>query len=206
MISDFNVTIILVGLFTLVVSLVLHELMHALVGHLLGDDTAKNQGRITLNPMAHVDPLTTIALPLLLLALNQPPIGAAKPVPFNPHNLRWGEYGMALVAVAGPLTNLALAFVGSLLFRFLAVNAFWAEAFAIFTTINVVFFIINMIPIPPLDGSRVLYVFAPDGMRNFMNTMERFGVFLVLSIFILGRDLVNPFLTWAIEIVLNILP
>ena len=197
---------ILVGLVVIVVSMVLHELMHAVTGYLLGDDTAKQQGRITLNPLAHIHPIYTVALPLFLLSLGGPAVGAARPVPFNPSRLKWGEYGMALVALAGPLTNLALAFIGSALFSLISVNQFWADAMQLFISINVVFFVINMLPIPPLDGSRVLYVFMPDSVRDFMRFMEPFGLFVVFAIFIFGQQWLSPFLLEAIDLVIGVLP
>ena len=96
----------------------LHEAMHAFTSHWLGDDTAYLMGRLTLNPLKHIDPMLTIALPILLIIAGLPPFGAAKPVPFNPHRVKFGEYGAALVGIAGPLTNLVLAVVVGLWARF----------------------------------------------------------------------------------------
>ena len=197
---------ILSGLVVIVVSMVLHELMHAVTGYILGDDTAKRQGRITLNPLAHIHPVYTVALPLFLLALGGPAVGAARPVPFNPSRLRWGEYGMALVALAGPLANLALAFIGSALLGLVAASQFWTGALELFVSINVVFFVINMLPIPPLDGSRILYVFMPDTVRDFMRFMEPFGLFVVFAVFIFGQQWLSPLLSGAIDLVIGILP
>src|SRR5664279_3001065 len=101
-----DVTVIIAALVAVLVSIVLHELMHAFVAFKLGDTTAKDQGRLTLNPLAHIDPLTTVALPVFLVAIGLPPFGAAKPVNINPYRLKGQEWGAALVAVAGPLTNL----------------------------------------------------------------------------------------------------
>src|SRR5258708_18997215 len=97
---------------SVLISMTLHEAMHAFVSYWLGDDTAKEQGRLTFNPLAHIDPFMTVLLPVLLMALHAPPFGAAKPVPFNPYRLKFKEYGSALVASSGPLTNLALAILG----------------------------------------------------------------------------------------------
>src|SRR3954463_12463752 len=100
----------LAQLIALVLALTLHEFAHALMSHYLGDTTAKDRGRLTLNPLAHIDPFATLALPLILILLHSPVVfGAAKPVPFNPWAVRWGRWGAALVALAGPLTNLLLA-------------------------------------------------------------------------------------------------
>ncbi len=187
---------------SLVIGISLHEVMHALVGYALGDDTAKRQGRITLNPLAHIDPVMTVAVPLVMYVFFGVLIGAAKPVPFNPRNLRWGEYGMALVALAGPLTNLLLAFIGGLILHYLGIG-FWAEVLIIFISLNVVFFVLNMLPIPPLDGSRVLYVFAPNSVRKFMEAMERFGIILVLFLFLFLYEHIRPLLRWVFDFVTN---
>lgn len=197
-------TMLVIGLPAIIIAITLHEMMHAWVGYLLGDDTAKSRGRITLNPLAHINIFTTIALPLMLLLLGFPPVGAAKPVPFNPHRLRWGEYGMALVALAGPLTNLALAIAGSLVYHLAGGHDFLAQASLIFASVNIGFFVFNMIPFPPLDGSRVLYVIAPDGVRDFMNTLEQFGVFLILFIFIFAGQYISPLLEWVNDFILNL--
>ena len=181
-------TILIIALPAIIIAISLHEMMHAWVGYLLGDDTAKQHGRITLNPLSHIDPVMTVAMPFVLLLIGLPPIGAAKPVPFAPHRLRWGEYGMALVALAGPLTNLLLAILGSLIYRLVGGDGFWGEASLLFIAINIGFFVFNMIPFPPLDGSRVLYVIAPDSVRSFMNMLERFGVWLIIIILFLAPN------------------
>ena len=106
-----DITYLIIVLVTILLSMTLHEAMHAFMGYFLGDDTAKAQGRLSLNPIKHIDPIMTIALPLFLAVMGGPIFGGAKPVPFNPHKVRYGEWGAALVAIAGPLTNLLIAFV-----------------------------------------------------------------------------------------------
>jgi Zn-dependent protease len=164
----------------------LHEAMHGFVAHWLGDPTAQNAGRLTLNPLKHIDLFTTILLPIVLISLGAPPIFAAKPVPFNPNLLKYDEFGMALVGVAGPLTNLLLAVIASLIFRSIdaKLHGVSFDAFILFIETNVAFFIFNMIPFPPLDGSRLLYAFAPEGLQEVMMKIEGMG-FMSVLVFIL---------------------
>ena len=186
--------ILLIFFPVILIAIVTHELMHAVVGYWLGDDTAKMQGRISLNPLAHIDPMLTVVVPLVLAIMGAPVVGAARPVPFNPSRLKFGEYGVALVALAGPLTNLILAALGLLVFQRLSPGSgFWVDFFGHFVLVNVGFMIFNMIPLPPLDGSRVLYVFAPDAVRRVMDSIEQMGIFVVLILFVLIFQLeVNP--------------
>src|SRR5687768_4277206 len=133
-----DITYILVVLGVILISMTLHEAMHAFVGYWLGDDTAKHEGRLTLNPLAHIDLFTTILMPLFLVMLGAPPFGAAKPVPFNPYRIKWGEYGAALVGASGPLTNLALALLSGGIIRMFSLQLpdFWLGVLATFTLVN----------------------------------------------------------------------
>ena len=141
-------------------SIILHELAHGVVAYWLGDQTAKLSGRLTLNPIKHIDPFMSILLPVLLAMAGMPIFGGAKPVPINTRNLKGGVWGFALVAIAGPLTNLILAFIFFLFGHF--TGAFYVDGFGgmlcyIGMVLNMGFCLFNIIPIPPLDGSRVLY-------------------------------------------------
>jgi Zn-dependent protease len=168
----------------LVVSITLHEAMHAFTSHWLGDDTAEREGRISLNPIRHIDPYMTLLLPLITLVLFQVPLLAAKPVPFNPNRVRFEEFGAALVGVVGPLTNLLLAIFGAgILNLFGGGLGFELDRIvSIFVLINVGLFVFNMIPIPPLDGSRLLYAFAPEPVQRFMASLEQFGIFIIFGL------------------------
>lgn len=181
--SGANLAVVLVSI---IIALSLHEAMHAYVAHWLGDDTAHDMGRLTLNPLKHIDALTTVLLPMVLIISGLPPFFVAKPVPFNPDRVKFEEFGAALVGVAGPLTNLALAVIAALIFRANGADtgSFFNNALIIFTEVNVAFFIFNMIPFPPLDGSRLLYAFAPEPLQEVMRQIESFG-FMGIIIFML---------------------
>jgi len=178
---------------SLLIAMSFHEAMHAFTGHSLGDDTAQREGRLTLNPLAHIDLYTTILLPIVMVLLHLPPILAAKPVPFNPNRVKGGEFGAAVVGIAGPFTNLALACVSALFFRLLpSMSVNLADFLVIFTAVNTGLFIFNMIPFPPLDGSRVLYAFAPEPLQNLMRTIEQFGFISILLFFFVLYQFVGP--------------
>lgn len=181
---DFSLDIftIVVMLGTLIIGISLHEMMHAWTGLKLGDTTARDEGRISLNPLSHIDPVLTILLPIVTLVLFQAPILVAKPVPFNPGNVRFDEFGAALIALAGPLTNFALALLGAALILLLSPVGVLQDILLIFTSLNVAIGVFNLIPIPPLDGSRVLYAFAPDAIRRVMEQLEQFGIFIVFAL------------------------
>lgn len=177
----------------LMFSVILHEVAHGYMANFLGDPTAKLQGRLTLNPISHIDLLGTIILPLLLVMSGSSIlIGYAKPVPYNPYNLR-GKYGEALVAAAGPGTNILLALIFGLSIRFFGatMDPDLASAFMVITSINIFLAIFNLIPIPPLDGSKVLSIILPGalgrGYESIRMSFERLGVLmgtlLILCIF-----------------------
>lgn len=179
----------------ILVSMMLHELMHGFVALKLGDDTARLLGRLSFNPLRHVDPFMTVLLPLLIVitngisGTNVPVFGGAKPVPVNSANLR-SEWGMALVAAAGPLVNLVLAFVSYGIA--VSVDASSADivgrVLGTSIAVNLGFFAFNILPIPPLDGSRVLYALAPDFVRRGMNMVEQYGTVFVFALVLLFND------------------
>lgn len=203
--ANIDFVYIAIVLVVILFSMTLHEAMHAYASYWLGDDTAKLQGRLSLNPIKHIDPFLTILLPLLLALTGAPIFGGAKPVPFNPHNVRWGEWGAALIALAGPLTNFALAFIA---FSFwvlagLPQQGIEGQIFGASVIVNIGFFIFNMIPIPPLDGSRVLYALAPEFARRAMEAMEQFGILIVFAIILFADTAFENFFAKAIGLFLD---
>ena len=174
------------SLVALILGLTLHEFAHALMGHYLGDTTAQEAGRLSINPLVHIDPLTTLALPLLLILAGSPVVfAAAKPVPFNPWQVRYGRWGAALVAIAGPLTNLVLAIIFGLYLRFAPIGPNVGQFFYTIVVTNVALFVFNLIPFPPLDGSRVLYAASPIQVREVMDRIESAG-FMAIVVFMVA--------------------
>ena len=199
---------VLIAFVIVLVSMIFHELAHGLVAYWLGDDTAKSEGRLTLNPTKHLDPFLSILLPLIMFISGGPVFGGAKPVPVNSRNLKHGVWGMALVAIAGPLTNFVLALVGFLIGyytgAFMTGVGIWGEILADVVTINLGFGVFNLIPIPPLDGSRVLYAIAPDGVRNVMAQMERWGILVVMLLVVLAPGVISAIMGGAINGILEV--
>jgi Zn-dependent protease len=214
-----NFYLLIYALPALLVAISLHEMMHSVVGYWLGDDTAKLHGRISFNPLRHIDPLTTVALPLILILAGLPPFAAAKPVPINLYRLKFQEFGMALVGIAGPLTNLLLAIIFILVLKFvnpaalsllaeskIAINSSYLTGFLCYSVlINIGLFIFNMIPFPPLDGSRVLYALSPEPIQKVMMQIERMGFTAILLFMFVGFPLISPVISNAQQILISFL-
>jgi Zn-dependent protease len=182
---------IITTLAILLFSAIVHEVSHGLMAEKLGDDTAREEGRITLNPIPHIDPFGSILLPLVLLLAHSPIIfGAAKPVPVNFNRLRNPKSGMALVSLAGPLSNflLAILFVGTLKLglQFNFLTDFSTQVLYTGIILNLVLGVFNLIPIPPLDGSKILVSLGSDRFMYALLSYERSGFILVIIFLYLG--------------------
>lgn len=193
-------------IFTLIVllySVIVHEIAHGAVALRLGDPTAKLAGRLTLNPLKHLDPFGSVLLPLLLFLLRVPIlIGWAKPVPYDPRRLRNPRTGAALIGAAGPVSNLALAAVfgaGVRLIASMPEEPFLGTLAALFSIVvrtNIVLAIFNLVPIPPLDGSRVLFALLPPRARGVEFILHQYGFFLLLFFIAMGFKLIVPLINW----------
>ncbi len=211
---DISAQIVHIGIVlgVILLSMTLHEAMHAFMGYFLGDDTAKAQGRLTLNPIKHIDPFMTILLPVILaLTPGAPIFGGAKPVPFNPNRVRYGDWGAALVAIAGPLTNFVIAFLAFGIGVLSGVitsqgveTTLVGQIIMLTMSVNLGFFVFNMLPIPPLDGSRVLYAFAPETVRRGMEMIERYGVMVVFAIVLIASPVISQIMITCMNAIISL--
>ncbi len=202
MTSDFN--IMLFSVIVLIFSAIIHEYMHGWAANQLGDPTARLAGRLTLNPLAHIDPFGSIFLPLILILSKVGFVfGWAKPVPFNPYNLRDQKYGPAKVAAAGPLANLVVAAVFGLLVRLLRAHPLWLAnlpllipLLEVIVFINVLLAVFNLVPIPPMDGSKIIMPFLPYSWQLRFIQLEKHGMLLVLLFIMFGFSLIIPIINF----------
>jgi Zn-dependent protease len=195
-----NETIILIfQLAVLLFSVMVHEVSHGVVAHALGDDTAKETGRLTLNPLKHLDPFGSVILPLMLFLTSGGSLifGWAKPVPYNPYRLKNPGLGAALIGVAGPITNFLLAIIFSVLIRVIISTGIGSLMplvlfFNIIVFLNVLLGIFNLVPIPPLDGSRLVLWLIPDRYLRFKILLEQYGLLILLFFIFWGFRLIFP--------------
>lgn len=195
----------LFGLVVFIYSVVIHEVSHGLAAQAMGDDTAERMGRLSLNPLKHIDMFGSIILPLLLLVAGSPFVfGYAKPVPYDPRNLRDQKYGPIKVAMAGPASNIVIALVFGLMLRFFpeALPAtLIPQLFAMIVAINLVLAVFNLFPIPPLDGHWVLVTLLPARFYHFKAWLYRYSIFLFLIFLILIYPFVYPVVPWLFHLI-----
>lgn len=190
----------------MILSVVVHEVMHGYVAELLGDPTARLAGRLTLNPLKHLDPVGSVLIPIIATLSGVPFFGWAKPVPFNPYNLRAGKWGPGLVAAAGPVSNLLLAVLFAVILHFSYLFPFSQEIgrslLAFIVVVNVGLAVFNLIPIPPLDGSKVLFAILPHRFEKVLHVLERYQLILLIGVIFLAGNVVGPLVQWVARLLI----
>ena len=194
--------IIIFSLIILLFSIVIHEVSHGQVAYYLGDPTAKYAGRLTLNPIKHLDPFGSIILPLFLVITRSPfIIGWAKPVPINPYNFKNPKWDNVKVAIAGPGANLFIAlFFGSLV-RFFPLLSALLPLFSLIIGYNLLLAIFNLIPIPPLDGSHILFNLLPERAYQVKKFLRQYGTLLLLLFLFFGINLLDPLISFLYQLI-----
>lgn len=189
----------------LIFSIVIHEVSHGAMAYYLGDPTAKYAGRLTLNPLKHLDPIGSVILPLLLVVIRSPILfGYAKPVPINPYNFRDQKYGSLKVSLAGPGANLAVAVFFGLLLRFIPLLSSFSGLIQIFSYIvyiNILLAVFNLLPIPPLDGSHVLFTFLPPSAIKIKIFLQQFGFFILIFIILFLFPWIALVINWIFSLI-----
>ena len=211
---------------SLVIGFALHEAGHAYSANYLGDGTSKAQGRLTLNPLKHLDPFGSVLLPLMLIAIQWPIIqqggnpiifAAAKPVPVNPNNFKRPFADFAFVAAAGPMVNIGLVFLGALALNFSNPGTLAWEFLSTFIWMNIVLAMFNLLPIPPLDGSKIIAGFLPRDIARQIISLDRIGFIIIIGVIMLGNltgfDLIGTWILYganamapAIQFLATLLP
>ncbi|MCX6736473.1 MAG: site-2 protease family protein [Candidatus Parcubacteria bacterium] len=192
----------------LIFSVVIHEVSHGFMANILGDHTAKRMGRLTLNPIKHLDPVGSVLVPILTYFASNGalPFGWAKPVPYNPYNLRDQRWGEAKVAVAGPLSNILLAVFFGVIIRLgasgiITLGSAPAEILFIIVTVNLSLAVVNLLPIFPLDGSRVFFAFFPYHMRYVQEFMERYWLIFIAFFLLFMGDVISYLVAFFLHLI-----
>lgn len=200
LIIDFAIVMLI-----LIPSSIIHEVAHGYMAELLGDSTARYAGRLTLDPRSHVDPWGTLLMPFILYMASGGSFmfAYAKPVPYNPYNLKNHRWGPALVGFAGPAVNFLLALMVGLVIRFFVGFDAVGLVLARVVELNLVLMVFNLVPIPPLDGSKILYALLPDSAHAIKNFLDRYGyIILIIFIFTLFR-LISPLIFWLFNLIVG---
>jgi Zn-dependent protease len=190
------------SLVVLLFSIIIHEVSHGYAALFLGDHTAEYEGRLTLNPLRHIDLIGTIILPLIcVLSPGGFFFGWAKPVPYNPHNLRNQRWGEAIVAAAGPLSNILIALIFGMIVRFYDSSPAVFVLCQIIVLVNVTLAVFNLMPIPPLDGSKILSAVLPSGFLRVRQSIERFGFIGVVVFLVFIWQFFQPVIPWIFRLI-----
>ncbi|MDD3480756.1 MAG: site-2 protease family protein [Patescibacteria group bacterium] len=193
---NIEIITIIFWLTALFVSITVHEFMHAWTANYLGDPTAKALGRVSLNPIAHIDPIGTVLLPLVMVLTTGFVFGWAKPVQINPNNFRNYRVGQALTAIAGPFANLVMILLFTAIYKLMPESGLFSIFLIILIELNVVLMVFNLIPVPPLDGSKVLYMFLPF---ETIRKLEMYGPFILLPLLIFfGGAIIFPVISFIL--------
>lgn len=201
--------ILIFQLAVLLMSVVIHEFAHGWMALRLGDSTAKYQGRLTLNPIKHLDFWGSFIVPLAIFVFSggQAIFGWAKPVPFNPYNLKDQKYGIAKVAAAGPVANLSIVLIFGLILRFLPIQflAFngLIQILSLIVFLNILLAIFNLIPLPPLDGSKILFTFLPSSLENLRLFLEQYGTFILLFFIFFAFEWILPLVFFIYQFIVG---
>lgn len=204
-----NSVVLIFQLIVLLFSVVIHEVSHGLMALKLGDPTAKNASRLTLNPLKHLDLFGSIILPFLLYFSSHGSfvVGWTKPVPYNPYLLKNPKKAAGLIALAGPLSNFLIALVFALGFRLISpipyLNSF-SLPFALIVYLNVTLMIFNLVPLPPLDGSKILFALLPSRAYPLELFLETYGIFLIIIFIFFGFSLISPLISETVHLLLGV--
>jgi Zn-dependent protease len=201
-----EILISIISFLSLIIAITIHEFSHALIADKLGDPTPRSMGRLSLNPLAHADPIGTILLPLVSSLTGIPTIGWAKPVVIDPFNLQHPKRDEILISIAGPLSNLSLALIISLIANLFHIQSIFVYLLVI---INISLFVFNLIPIPPLDGSKLLLnLLPPESSVRWQEAFDRYGFILLIILVFLplinGQSLISAIMTPIVKIIFQL--
>jgi Zn-dependent protease len=204
--TDASALTFVFSLVVLIFSVIIHEVSHGYAALFLGDRTAQDEGRLTLNPLKHIDPIGSIIFPALSILLGGFIFGWAKPVPFNPYNLRNKKWGEAIVAAAGPASNFLLAIAFGLALRLSPSLALSSAAGLVATIVlvNLMLGTFNLIPIPPLDGSRLLAAILPQRFEKVRHILDRYGLIIVILLIFILAPIASYVVSWLFTLITGI--